>query len=277
MMNQAPRGFLSWLRLGAALPLIAGLLFAFGATARPSTPDMQGSDQVQQKKEDPKTISVVVNAYAPGMVLVDGTTVEVENLATYLNGLNLETSLVTISLQADPDTKLEVVDKVKEQLRKALTLRLSYKLPGAEEGVRRYMPPMPGTQSPSGLKVQTTEEAMKSVKRENIISVRANSANKILLGNKRYENAKAIIPDLKAFIREHGSNTVVSFQADFGTSYECYYSLQQAIRQAYDELRDEMARNRYGKPLTELNDEEYQTVVSGLLMCVSEAEMKRGK
>ena len=276
MMNQAPRGFLSWLRLGAALPLFAGLLVAFGATARPSTPDMQGSDQVQPQG-DSKTINLVVNAYAPGMVLVDGTTVEVENLATYLNGLNLETALVTVSLQADPDTKMEVVDKVKEQLRKALTLRLSYKLPGAEEGVRRYMPPIPGAQLPGGQKVISSEEALKTIQRENIFVVRVNPREKIYAGNEKFDNANDFIPTLKDFLREHGRKAVISYMADLGSSYACYLSVQKAIKQAYAEVRDEMARSRYGKPLAELDAEAYQAILQDLPLNVSEAEPPRKK
>ncbi len=275
MMNQAPRGFLSWLRLGAALPLFAGLLVAFGATARPSTPDMQGSDQVQPQG-DSKTINLVVNAYAPGMVLVDGTTVEVENLATYLNGLNTETSLVTVSLQADPDTKMEVVDKVKEQLRKALTLRLSYKLPGAEEGVRRSMPPMAGTQLPGGQKVISSEEALKTVQRENIYVIRVNSREKIYAGSEKFDNANDFIPTLKDFLRERGGKAVISYQADLGSSYACYLSVQKAIKQAYDEMRDEMARSRYGKPLAELDAEAYQAILQDLPLNVLEA-LRAGK
>lgn len=277
MMNQAPRGFLSWLRLGAALPLFAGLLVAFGATARPISSDPQGPDQAQTVQEDPNTIKVVVNSLAPGIVIVNGTSVELENLSMYLKGMNLETSLVKVNLQADPDIKMKVIEEVKTQLRKALTLKLYYTLPGAETGVRRAMAPMPGTQSPSGLKVQTTEQAMKSVNREDVYVIKANSADKIFAGTDKKENAQAFIPELKDFIREHGSNTVVSFQADFGTSYECYYSLQQAIVQAYDEVRDELARSRYGKPLAELSAEDYQTIQHDLPVCISEAERKNGK
>lgn len=272
MMNQAPRGSLSWLRFGAALPLFVGLLVAFGATARPASPVPPGPDQAQQQ-ENPETISVVVNANTPGVALVDGTSVALENLATYLNGLNLETSLVTVSLQADPNTKMEVIEEVRNQLRQALTLKLNYKLPGTETDVRRAMAPMPGTPLPGGAKVQTSEEAMKSVKRENVFVIRANSADRIFAGTKVYENAMAFIPELKDFIRERGSKTIVSFVTDRGTSYACYYSLQQAIKQAYDEVRSEQAQSRFGKAFTELSADERDAILTAVPMAIAEAEM----
>lgn len=272
MMNQAPRGSLSWLRFGAALPLFAGLLVAFGATARPASPAPQGPDQALVKQEDPNTISVVVNAYAPGMVLVDGTSVALENLATYLGGLHPETSLVTISLKADPNVKMETIEKVKNQLRQALTLKLNYKLTGEETGVRRAMAPMPGTQTPGGAKVQTSAEAMRSVSRENVFVIRANSADRIFAGTKVCENAAAFIPELKDFIRERGSKAIVSFMTDLGTSYACYYSLQQAIGQAYDEVRDELAQSMFGKSSAELSADERDAVWKAVPMAVSEAE-----
>ena len=277
MMNQAPRGSLSWLRLSAALPLFAGLLVAFGATARPVSSDPQGPDQAQTVQEDPNTIKIVVNSFAPGIVIVNGTSVELENLSMYLKGMNLETSLVKVNLQADPDIKMKVIEEVKTQLRKALTLKLYYTLPGAETGVRRTMAPLPGTVKPGGLKVQTTEQAMKSVNREDVYVVKVNTADKIFAGTDRKENAQAFIPELKDFIHEHGSKTIVSYQADLGSSYGCYCSTLQAITQAYEEARDELARSRYGKPLAELSAEDYQTIQHDLPVCISEAEPKNGK
>lgn len=274
MMNQAPRGSLSWLRLGAALPIFAGLLFAFGATARPVSPAPQGPDQAQTVQEEtPPAIDIKITAGSQA-ILVNGQPVALEELGKRVSELRGDTQTVTVNLQADPKAKMKTVEDVKSELRKVHALRINYQIAG-EEDVTRYLPPVAGTQIPGGPTVTSSEETVKSIKRENIVAIRLNSADKILFGTTKYANARDFIPALKDFIREHGKNTVVIYQADPGSSYESYCSIQKSVKQAYDELRDELARSRYGKPLAELDAEQYQAVLKELPMAFSEAEINR--
>lgn len=67
----------------------------------------------------------------------------------------------------------------------------------------------------------------------------------------------------KRFINNNGADpsqsdspleAIVSFKGDRGTSYEMYINVYNELRGAYNELRDEAAKKKFGKPLTELTD-----------------------
>lgn len=267
MMNQAPRGSLSWLRLTAALPLFAGLLVAFGASARPSTPSMQGSDQAVAQG-DPNSISVVVTSQDPKHPLVNGEAVAVENLAAYIEGLGLERTSVVVNLEADPETKMEAVNDVKDQLRKALVLKLYYRQTGADPGVQRRLPPPVGVGG-----TVTPAEALKNIDRNNILAVRINSADRILAGATVVKDDQHLLDLCKEFIRDHAPKAVISLRMDKATSYLKFFAVQNLLKQAYDEVRGEQARSRYGKAFEELDDAEREAIYQEVPMAISEADL----
>lgn len=49
------------------------------------------------------------------------------------------------------------------------------------------------------------------------------------------------------------SKQIISLQNDNGTSYNMYIQVQNELAAAYNELRDELARNKFGKSYEELN------------------------
>jgi hypothetical protein len=70
------------------------------------------------------------------------------------------------------------------------------------------------------------------------------------------------------------SKGMVSFQNDTKTSYEDYTKAMKLITTAYNELREELSSEVFGKPLAELSDAEMQVVYQAVPMNVSEAEPK---
>ena len=70
------------------------------------------------------------------------------------------------------------------------------------------------------------------------------------------------------------SNAMISLQIDRGTSYEGYTKAMEYITSAYNELREELSSEVFGKPLTELTDAEMKVIYQAVPMNVSEAEPK---
>ena len=67
---------------------------------------------------------------------------------------------------------------------------------------------------------------------------------------------------------------VISLQNDRGTEYQVYISVQNELVKAYNELRDDTSRKKFGKAFADL-DEEQQTAVQVIYpQHISEAEPK---
>ena len=258
MMNQAPRGSLSWLRLTAALPLFAGLLVAFGATARTISSDPQGPDQAQSVQNDPNTISILVSANDSKNVTVDGQTVAIADLAAYIQNLGLNAP-VKVNLQAEPKTRMGTVNAVKQQLRQTRALKLYYLLPGQAETLSRHLSPAATT--PDGPTVVSPSDALKDIPKDNVAAIRINSAGRILLTyGKRETFVDDIVEPAKDFIRKHAPKYAFTVKVDNGAPYASFIKMESLVDQAISGLRDEKARSTFGKPFADLSAEEAREI-----------------
>jgi biopolymer transport protein ExbD len=76
------------------------------------------------------------------------------------------------------------------------------------------------------------------------------------------------------------SKQIISLQNDRGTSYDLYIQIQDALASAYQEVRDEVAMDRFGKKYDELADgnekeqEQAKAVKKLIAQRISEAEPK---
>lgn len=270
MMNQAPRGSLSWLRLSAALPLFAGLLVAFGATARTISSDPQGPDQAQSVQEDtPPTIDITIPADGSQPVLVNGQPVALAELGLRVNALRGDAQFITVNLKGDPKASMGLIDDVKNELRKVRALRINFQLPG-EQGVKRHLPPHASDPIFQPLEAQ-------SVDRNNLMFVRINSKDKVWAGSEEVKSDLQFLNRCKTFVREHKPNGIFILQSDRGTSYEKYYAVQKLVQQAVDEIRDEEARSSYGKAYADLQPAEQDAIKMAVPLLFSEAESKPAK
>ena len=68
------------------------------------------------------------------------------------------------------------------------------------------------------------------------------------------------------------SKQVISLQNDRGTSYETYIAAQNELAAAYNELRDELSLQRFGKKFTTLGDLEKKAIKKIYPQRISEAE-----
>lgn len=68
------------------------------------------------------------------------------------------------------------------------------------------------------------------------------------------------------------SKQVISLQNDRGTSYNLYIQVQNELAAAYHELRDELAKEKFGKPYDNLPEDKQKIVKTVLPQKISEAE-----
>ncbi len=70
-------------------------------------------------------------------------------------------------------------------------------------------------------------------------------------------------------------NHIISVQTDRSTKYEVYFQIQNELMAAYNELRDEFAREKFGKYFRDLTEDERLAVTGVYPMKISEAEPKK--
>ncbi len=153
-----------------------------------------------------------------------------------------------------------------------------------DSGLSRKLPPMPE-------KNQVDDN--KQIKERNVFIVLLNSKNQL-----QVEGRLLDIKDLKAEAKEFIANPldkdefsaktlkeaipffgdlmvskgIISLQNDRGTAYETYIAVQNELAAAYNELRDEISMQHFGKKYIALGDEEKSAVKSIYPQKISEAE-----
>ena len=70
-------------------------------------------------------------------------------------------------------------------------------------------------------------------------------------------------------------NHIISVQTDRSTKYEVYFQIQNELMAAYNELRNELAREKFGKYFRDLNEDERLAITGVYPMKISEAEPKK--
>lgn len=133
------------------------------------------------------------------------------------------------------------------------------------------------------------------VKERNVLAVRLNASNQLMVGSEYME-----VRDLKAKAKEfivnpyndvklpekHAKNIaffgdvmvtekhVISLQNDRGTSYQAYIDVQNELVAAYNELRNELAKETFGLDYNALNEDQQKAVRDYYPQKISEAEPK---
>ncbi len=151
---------------------------------------------------------------------------------------------------------------------------------------RRLPPPVP--------KDQKKNDEM-DIKKRNIMVVLINSNNQILCNNE-FIDIKQLKEKVRTFIEnpyndEHmpektevdvpffgkqmvTKNHVISLQNDRGTEYQAYIDVQNELARAYNELRDEVSKKKFGKKFADLEEEQQKAVQMIYPQKISEAEPK---
>ncbi|MDR1258134.1 MAG: biopolymer transporter ExbD [Tannerellaceae bacterium] len=150
---------------------------------------------------------------------------------------------------------------------------------------RRLPPPVPKDQK--NLDVD--------IKKRNILVVLINSTNQILCGdtyiqlNQLKDRVKEFVEnptnnehmpelievDVPYFgVRKVSKNHVISLQNNRDTSYQAYIDVQNEIAAAYNELRDDISLQKFGRKFADLDEEQQKAVQTIYPQKISEAEPK---
>ena len=227
-------------------------------------------DKDSEKIQTEETSTVVLKVLPDGKVESDGKVYTKEQIKEIVPAHKPGEPQITVQILAADNVPMGVIDDVKMELRKLESLKIRYVSEPNQDGVTRYMPPMP----PGGsVRVMEPE----GVNRENLFVVRINSADKIFFGNKATQDDEEMLKMAKDFLKEHGRETKFSLMADRGTSYSSYVRMQELLMRVYAEVRNEKALEVYGKPLNELSVEERNQINYQVPIGISEAELKYGK
>lgn len=154
-----------------------------------------------------------------------------------------------------------------------------------DTGLARMLPPMPE---------ENQKKAEQDVKQRNIFTVLINKSDRLLVEGMPMEvnmlkekakefivnpNDRADLPEKKATEIEYFGTVkvaqgVISLQNDRGTSYRMYMLVQNELVAAYNELRDELAKNKFGKLYNNLSENEQKAIQKIYPQRISEAEPK---
>ncbi|MDR1092336.1 MAG: biopolymer transporter ExbD [Prevotella sp.] len=150
---------------------------------------------------------------------------------------------------------------------------------------RRLPPPVPKDQKNVDV----------NIKKRNILVVLINSTNQILCGD-TYIQLNQLKDRVKEFIenptnnehmpelievdvpyfgaRKVSKNHVISLQNNRDTSYQAYIDVQNEIAAAYNELRDDISLQKFGRKFADLDEEQQKAVQIIYPQKISEAEPK---
>lgn len=150
---------------------------------------------------------------------------------------------------------------------------------------RRLPPPLPPDQKPQDV----------DIKRRNIFVVKINSLNQLLVQgeemNIRDLKAKAKefvlneanssnLPEKVAMefetlgVVEYTRDHVISVQNDVDTQYQAYIDVQNELVAAYNELRNDLSQQKFGKKYEDLEEKQQKDIQSVFPQKISEAEPK---
>ena len=150
---------------------------------------------------------------------------------------------------------------------------------------RRLPPPVPAEQKTEDLKV----------KERNVFVVLLNSNDQLLVQGEYLELAN-LKDKAKEFIKNDANsenlpekevieveyfgniavtkNHVISLQNDRGTSYSAYISVQNELVAAYNELRNDLAKSKFGQIYDDLSEDQQKAIQKIYPQKISEAEPK---
>ena len=130
----------------------------------------------------------------------------------------------------------------------------------------------------------------KTIKVINAPVLHCKNCNSVIISDKVKEKAKEFIVnpyDDEKLPEKHRKNIpllgdcmitenhVISVQNDVGTSYKAYIDVQNELVAAYNELRDELGKAKFGKTYAQCDEDEQKAIREYYPQKISEAEPKK--
>ena len=152
-----------------------------------------------------------------------------------------------------------------------------------DSGIQRVLPPMPDpNQKDEGLEVNKRNLMLVFVNKADAVSVGGQIMDVTMIKDKVKEFILNPLddPNLPAkkieqidLIGDYPvSEGVVSVQNDRGTSYNMYIMVQNELTRAFNEVRNEVSMQKFGRRFDELSDDQRTAVAKAVPLKISEAE-----
>lgn len=246
-------------RLGAAIPVVAGMMMLCSFTVRTAEPPVAGPAEaptagapVAEEAPGGDAYTVVVRM-SGGELWVDGVPCTKEEMMRRIADKRdrlptEERSRLTVEIRADGAVRMGSVSDAKAELREAGMLRVRYSLHG--ESVERLLPPSPGMAGQGRVEVLPVIEASFGT------------------GEKPVKGAGPVIAQRNCF------QVLVN---DRGEVLAGRVGVQQALTKAYAELRDDLARWWFGQPFDKLDESQRTVVQRAVPIAISEVAPKRSR
>ena len=310
MMTNFKRGKLSFMRLGAAIPMVGAMILAFGAVRAETEPTVLNTitdptvptAQTEQAPVMYNTENKVIIS-ADGSISYNGKVVTMQELEQQLTADRNQIDVLTIC--ADANVQMSVITDVKLAARTSGVLRVNYTSTEGK-GVMSVLPP--ATTEENGIKVIEFSEM--TVAKNNLLPVMMNKNGDILTTTPDGKLSKVGLEALKHIVKQFVGNTkrvgdiitkknshysdywmrtikrdgiemyypeskgIVSIQIAENASADKYLALQIAIREAYAELREELAQSWFKQSYVALGKDEQGCITQVIPIKVSEVEPK---
>ena len=161
----------------------------------------------------------------------------------------------------------------------------------SDKGLSRVLPPLP----PEDVKVEDAK-----VKERNVLLVFVNAAGQLMAGDESMDirglkdKAKEFIlnpmddenlpekKDTEIDLPDGSkwtypvSEGVISLQTTRDTNYEVYIMVQNELSRAFNEVREQVAMQKFGQAFKDLNEDQRSAVTKAVPQKISEAEPRQG-
>lgn len=128
-----------------------------------------------------------------------------------------------------------------------------------DKGLLRQLPP-----------ADTKEESLEvDVSKERLMELKITGDNQLLLDGQPVE-VSGLRNRVAEFVSRVGSKHLISIDADPNSSYETYFKMQNEIVVAYAMVRNELAKRKFGQPLSRLTNEKRDEVKALLPQRIAE-------
>jgi len=153
-----------------------------------------------------------------------------------------------------------------------------------DTGIQRVLPPW----------VENPTDDAPPIKERNLMQVKVNQYDQIQVQGKLVhlsqvkdlakdfilnvgdseELPEKVVTDIELVGSYPVSEGVISLQNDRGTSYDMYIKVQNELTRAFNEIRDNVARERFGASFEELDEAKRKAIQKAVPPKISEAEPK---
>lgn len=307
MMTNFKRGKLSFMRLGAAIPMVLAMILAFGAVRAEAVDNTPATPTpVEQNLPDEDKSTVYISA--DGKITFNGEAVTLEELQVKLEKLRAEKGTdAVLAIKPEKSASIGVIDDVKNVARKSGVLKVKYV--SAENEVDRVLPPIPTAEN--GIQVIT--DLKTRVAKNNLLIVVIDKKGDVLTRRPDGDMAVVSLVELKGIVKQFVDNTesknhnrkvknpnysdfkwqtikrgdgvvhypvsegIVSIDTTEDAPADMYLAMLSTVTEAYKELREELAQRSFKQSFESLGEDDRRYITHAIPIKISESSQRRGR